>query len=45
MTRETKRIFTKAQPALKLRISQLAEGVGFEPTDELPHLLISSQVH
>jgi hypothetical protein len=23
---------------------QVAEGVGFEPTDELPHLLISSQV-
>ena len=22
----------------------LAEGVGFEPTDELPHLLISSQM-
>ena len=22
----------------------MAEGVGFEPTDELPHLLISSQV-
>ena len=23
---------------------RMAEGVGFEPTDELPHLLISSQV-
>ena len=23
---------------------KMAEGVGFEPTDELPHLLISSQV-
>ena len=25
-------------------IRKMAEGVGFEPTDELPHLLISSQV-
>ncbi len=32
--------------SISLLISKLkmAEGVGFEPTDELPHLLISSQM-
>jgi hypothetical protein len=29
---------------LKLNKLKMAEGVGFEPTDGLPHLLISSQV-
>lgn len=29
---------------LVINVFRVAEGVGFEPTDELPHLLISSQM-
>ena len=35
----------KNQPETRINPSGLAERVGFEPTDTLPHRLISSQVH